>query len=663
MMDVKNIELLRNLPIFRSLNLASLNRLAERAQFVACRKGDVVVRENERDEAFYVVVSGRLQAYTRLKSGATRVYAHYGSGDCFGEIALLADESYWFTVKCLNDALLLRILREDFQEILRTNPEVMFLFNQIFQDRIRSLREERKRAKWSAIFALYGVRTGVGKALISTNLAASLHAETREPVLVVDMNCHEACLDLTKFEDMVNWTCADISSLVTHHPTGYDILRIALRGTETEANLIPSFFGCLVKRYDYVLVDLPHELSPPVTQSFVQSDEIILITGKEEENLYRSRLLLRDLEHDGVPVAEKAQIILTRSPDDLSNGIEAIERQLGHAIHAHLARVEDAAATVTAQDRPFVLAHPVHPFSLVITRLAREIGNVRVGLALGSGAARGLAHIGVIRVLEQEGILVDVVSGASMGAFIGAVWAAGKSADEMEEIALRLNSKRAFFGLLDFAWMRGGFIKGRKIEAFLRSILGDKTFGDTFIDLRVIATDLNTTEEVVFREGSLVDAVRASIAIPGVITPTRSNGHVLIDGGISSPVPIGVLERMGVSKIIAVNTIPHAELMREYQQMHHELGALPKAQKPMYDTFRRTTRWHLDNNIMDINMRAMHAMQSQIAATACANADVVIRPIILDSVWYEFYDPIKYIRKGEESARAILPALKKLVGR
>src|ERR1043166_8937087 len=252
-MDAKNIELLKNLPVFQSLKPADINRLAEKAHFVALRKGDIIVSENQRDDAFYVVVSGRCQAFTRLKSGATRVVTNYCSGDCFGEIALLAGEVYWYSVKCLNDSVLLKILREDFDTIVRSSPEVMWMFNQILQSRIRFLREERKKAKWSSIFALYGIRTGVGKALISTNLAASLHAETREPVLLVDMDCHESCLDLGKFQDIVNWTSSDLSSLVVKHTAGYDVLRIQLQGSETEANLIASFFGSLVKRYDYVL--------------------------------------------------------------------------------------------------------------------------------------------------------------------------------------------------------------------------------------------------------------------------------------------------------------------------------------------------------------------------------------------------------------------------
>lgn len=662
-MTVENIELLKDLPVFQSLKLADVKALTDKAQLVAFRKGDIIVQESDRDETFYVVVSGRCQAYTHLKSGATRVFAHYCSGDCFGEFALLTGDSYWYSVRCLNDAVLLKIRREDFNEIIHSNPEVIGLFNRILRDRIQSLREEKKKGKWSAIYALYGIRKNVGKSLISTNLAASLRAETHEPVLLVDMTCRGTCLKLTQFESLMHWSCPNLSELVTHHPTGYDVLSIELQGTETEANLIPSFFGCLVQRYDYVLIDLPNDFSPPIIQSLLQSDEVFLITGKEEENLYRTRLLLGDLEREGAPVEEKVRVILTRSAYDQSNGVGDVARHLGRPIHAHITRIRDEQFQASLQVLPFVLAHPIHQFSLVITRLAREIGNVRVGLALGSGAARGLAHIGVIRVLEQEGIIVDVVSGASMGAFVAAVWASGKNADEMEEIAMRVGSKRAFFSLLDFTLRRGGLIKGRRIEEFLYSILGEKTFADTFIDARLVATDLNTIEEIVFTEGRLVDAVRASISIPGVITPVQSNSHLLIDGGITSPVPIGVLERMGVSKIIAVNTIPHAEVMREYHQIQTEMGRLPREQKQMYDTFRRSTRWHLDNNVMDINMRAMHAMQSQIAATACATADVVIRPVIIDSAWYEFYDPIKYIRKGEESARAMLPSLKKLVAR
>src|ERR1051325_873654 len=405
-MTGNGIEFLKNLPVFQSLKLADIKRLADKALFVAYRKGDMIVSENQRDDAFYVVVSGRCQAFTRLKSGATRVVTNYCSGDCFGEIALLAGELYWYRVKCLNDAVLLKILREDFDQTVRSNPEVVMMFNQIFQDRIRFLREEKKKAKWSSIFALYGIRAGVGKALVSSNLAASLHAETREPVLVVDMNGGGSSLSLEKFEAMANWACTDLSALAIKHPAGYHVLRIGLEGTEAEADRIASFFGCLVKRYDYVLVDLPHEISPPVLQCFVQCDEAFLITGKEEENLYHSRLFLRDLEHQRLPVEEKVRIILTRAAADTSNGVDAVARHLGSPIHAHLTRLSSEEQKSSLEDRPFVLAKPVHSFSLVITRLAREIGNVRVGLALGSGAARGLAHIGVIRVLEQEGIIV-----------------------------------------------------------------------------------------------------------------------------------------------------------------------------------------------------------------------------------------------------------------
>src|SRR5206468_5958323 len=113
---------------------------------------------------------------------------------------------------------------------------------------------------------------------------------------------------------------------------------------------------------------------------------------------------------------------------------------------------------------PYVIRKPMAPYSLVVRRIARELGNVLVGLALGTGAARGLAHVGVIRVLEREGIAIDVVAGSSMGALIAAAWAVGKSADEMEQIALQIKGRRAFLRLLDPVFPGSGFIRGLKVQ-------------------------------------------------------------------------------------------------------------------------------------------------------------------------------------------------------
>jgi NTE family protein len=271
-----------------------------------------------------------------------------------------------------------------------------------------------------------------------------------------------------------------------------------------------------------------------------------------------------------------------------------------------------------------------------------------------------LAHIGVIRILEREGIAIDVVAGSSMGSLIAAAWAVGKTADEMEEIALRIKGKRAFLRLLDPVFPGSGIIRGVRVQNFLHTIVGDLTFADTLIPLKIVASNLNTMEEIVFEQGKLIDAIRASISIPGVFRPVGSNGHTLIDGGITDPVPVNVLAKAGVTKIIAVNTIPNIEEMKQRdryrtEQAHdsrrdHKTGMHETG--PLIET---------PTNIINIYMRSMHAMQSRMAEDACANADVVLRPMAAEAVWYDFYHPERYIRAGEEAAEAALPQLKELV--
>jgi NTE family protein len=282
---------------------------------------------------------------------------------------------------------------------------------------------------------------------------------------------------------------------------------------------------------------------------------------------------------------------------------------------------------------------------------------------LGSRSERvppvGLAHIGVIRVLEREGIAIDLVAGSSMGSLIAAAWAVGKNADDMEQIALKVKGRRAFLKLLDPMFPGAGIIRGIRIQNFLHTIVGDLTFADTLIPLKIVASNLNTMEEVVFEHGKLIDAIRASISIPGVFRPVGSNGHTLIDGGITDPVPVNILTRAGVGKIIAVNTIPNIEEMKQRERYRAELVRDSHPEKAgMHET---GPLIETPTNIINVYMRSMHAMQSRMAEDACANADIVLRPNVPEAVWYDFYHPERYIRAGEQAAEAALPQLKELV--
>lgn len=183
----------------------------------------------------------------------------------------------------------------------------------------------------------------------------------------------------------------------------------------------------------------------------------------------------------------------------------------------------------------------------------------KVGIALSAGSARGLSHIGILKVLEKNKIDIDYITGTSMGALIGALYAYGYSAKEIEKIALEIHLE----DLVDFIFPRYGLVSGHKVEHKLRELLRDANFSDLKIPLRVVAADLTTKKEIIFSKGSVVDAVRASISLPVFFEPVRVHNHLIVDGGVLNPIPVDQLKAMGAKYIIATDltTKPTTEMM------------------------------------------------------------------------------------------------------
>jgi NTE family protein len=176
----------------------------------------------------------------------------------------------------------------------------------------------------------------------------------------------------------------------------------------------------------------------------------------------------------------------------------------------------------------------------------------KVGLVLGSGGPKGLAHIGVLKVLEENKIPIDFIVGSSIGAIVGALYAAKKDLSELENLAVGTNWKELLSIFFDVSFWQG-FVKGEKLEKFLESHLGHRNFSDLKIPFRAVATDLISGNPFVFQCGKVVPAVQASSAIPLLFRPVKKGKTLLADGGLSLPVPVQVAKEMGAELIIAVN--------------------------------------------------------------------------------------------------------------
>ena len=280
-----------------------------------------------------------------------------------------------------------------------------------------------------------------------------------------------------------------------------------------------------------------------------------------------------------------------------------------------------------------------------------------IGLALGSGAAFGLAHIGVLNILEREKIPIGVVSGASIGAVIAAMWGIGLSSKEIENISQKMKIKLNVMMLLDFTFPISGILAGKRLKRFLRAILGDRTFEDLKIPVKIIVYDLANRETMVIDKGKLVDAVYKSIAVPGIFHPIMEDGRMLVDGGISDPVPVDVLFKSGAKKVIAVNVLPGPRNIYERNMALKEV-AKEEENIIIHGSWDERLGVHLKRffrkvftpNIFDVIMTSMQAMEYSIAEISCCRADVSLHPVLSNAASTDFHLVKKFVKIGEEEA-------------
>lgn len=267
----------------------------------------------------------------------------------------------------------------------------------------------------------------------------------------------------------------------------------------------------------------------------------------------------------------------------------------------------------------------------------------KIGLALGGGAARGLAHVGVLDVLLQESIPIDMIAGTSAGAVMGAIYASGQNTSKMIEHALDSRWKK--IPMIDPSFPKTGFIKGKKIMRLLSSFLGGNiTFADLKIPFACVATDIDTGEEVVIASGSVPDAIRASISIPGIFTLVKWEGRYLVDGGLTAPVPVNVVKRMGADFIIAVNVNP---------PVSRRLGKSGKAQ----------VKARKEPNFFQIMMQSIYITTNAVARHNLMAADIVIEPDLAHIGAGDFHKANVLIEQGRQAALKVIPEIKRKLER
>lgn len=438
----------------------------------------------------------------------------------------------------------------------------------------------------------------------------------------------------------------------------------------------------LIETYPSIAVEISRELSRRLTrqiQTPVQQQElnIIAVVGQQAPALAEQvaaltgeEVFLFDLGGLGsMPVDQTALsqggVQLARSgqnltADDLPARLSALVQEYYWVMLAIPLRpslltikaIDLADMTVQLADAPerwltqaatrsFVV---VKPEPKRIARLARKIARRQVGLALSSGGARGLAHVGVLDVFERERIPVDLIAASSMGAIVGAVYAAGTPMEELIQVARMMRRQTNFmtgFTMWDVGVPpRSGLVRGNRTLDYFRKILRNKTFEELEIPLNIVACDVISGEEVLFQSGPVADAVRASMSIIGVFEPAHLGDHFLVDGGTVNPVPTSVLKDQNADILVASSVIPGLpERMHRKEQL--KTGKAP--------------------NVMSIVLGAIEIMESEIIRARSESIDVMIAPDVARFTTLEYDRVDEIIQVGRDAAERAIPQLRHLL--
>ncbi len=288
------------------------------------------------------------------------------------------------------------------------------------------------------------------------------------------------------------------------------------------------------------------------------------------------------------------------------------------------------------------------------------MSNTRIGLALSSGGARGAAHVGVLKVLEEAGIVPDIIVGASMGAELGGAYAAGIPISELEGLLQSASFGRVVKSLLPtFPW--SGWSSGNAIRRFLKDLLGDRMIEELPIRFAAVVTNLESGLPITVTEGSLVEAIRTSLSVPGLFTPVWLNGHLCIDGGVSNPLPIDATRALGADVVIAVDVLVEPSEVKlsglpTIDIRDRVMGIVKGIDPPLIEPQRYAP------SVFSVLFQMSTVFQKRLSDAQLAQhpPDVLIRPDFSE-------DPPCYshvgcgIEAGEKAARRALPEILRIM--
>jgi predicted acylesterase/phospholipase RssA/CRP-like cAMP-binding protein len=644
--------ILRQVEIFQALGEEEREALASRMERRRYRGGEAVFREGDASDGLYVVHSGEVGVVAE-GGPERRVLARLGPGQCFGEMSLLTGEPRSTSVYATLDTEVLFLRDSAFEALLRRFPAVALAIGRTLSLRLRRANLSPREDLRARIIVCRAATTRLTARALAEGLARHLAACRGVEVLLLGLGRSPGSTPAPRGIDDLHRALragegADLAAYTAPLAPDVRVLDLGGAASPPSPRLLGPLFSLAVSQLGGTVVSGdadpgagPEDPAGPFAdEALRQCDLAIVATDASEAGVEGARVLMGGAA--GSLPAEKRRVVLVREGTPPPGTVQVVEERLGVPVAAQLALDPGPPPRLREDD---------------LARLARRLSHAAVGLALGGGGARGLAHIGILEVLRREKVPVDVVGGTSIGSIIAALHVVGHAPDAIREIVRREWVERN--PLNDFTLPKVAFVRGRRGEKVLRRVFGDVRIEDLPTPYFAVAADLVAAEEVVLSRGPLWLAVRASGSIPVLLTPVKADGRFLVDGGVINNVPGDHLARFGADVSIAVDVSPRREAYFE------SLLARPGRVGLLGRIARRSglLREWLDYPGIIRTLRRVIAIEGlEIMKTKSAAFDVCIQPDVEGFDLLDFGKIDRLVEAGREAALKALPAIRVGVG-
>lgn len=495
---------------FAEHEVDGLRQLEREVELLTLASGETLFRQAGDPDAAYIVLSGRLRVAIETPEGVERFVNEVGRGETVGEMGLLTGERRSATIYAVRDSELARLSRDAFLRLIERRPRSLLNLSRIIIERLRH------QSSGAAVKSTSAVSFG----LLPAGASVPLDEVARD--LAVALAAHGSVALLASAEVDRALGRAGIAQAARTEPAHF---RLTQWLHEREA------------LFRYVVYVADQAWSPWTERCARHADRVLLAAvadGAPEPGAIEEQLARRGR---GSREPQRSLLLLhgERAPTGTARWLD--RRDVDKHYHLRLGVADDYA------------------------RVARYLTGNAVAVVLGGGGARGLAHAGVLRALGELGIPIDRIGGCSIGAVIAGMYALSRDWRAVEEYC-----SWAFESLFDYTWPAVSMLRGRALNRNIHAVTGDSRIEDLWVPYFAVSTDLTTAEEVVHQRGRLFDAVRASVALPGIFPPAQQESHYHVDGGILNNVPVGVMrERGGDGPLLAFDVSSGARLQADPQ--------------------------------------------------------------------------------------------------